>query len=754
MTVGLLSFAFSQGPTGKIQAGGFDTSDQGIYVYENQFKLSFSQVSAKPFQFASVLDNNGYPNSAPSNTLATSINSQVFAPSAWGTANLSLEWSGQGGIAVSCPGGFSNFTVTGTGVTNQNSGTLIQILGTDVKITFNFTTAPPAYPSTLIWGFPPSTYTNMSGLLLCRTTNVVAVRANNNLFNPDFITVWKALNPKILRTMDSSGANNANITFFAQRAPQTAASYKTDRFIPGNWAGSVSGTNTYTLSAPPGWPGLVDGACVHFYVPTAQVNTLSGTSVTLNVAGTGAHQITTLAPDNINAGALIADDTVNTVFWTATYSAVYGYWTTSQGGLNTSLPLEQHIAVANALNMHLWYNLSHRYPTSDAASIVGVVKANLNGQLNFYAECANEVWNIIFSQTSFIGNIMVTLGGNVDQVTNWNNGYGLIVRQMMGALTTAWGSTGLGTRFKRVMAVWTSNLFTGAQQGPRFEGSGLATIAQGGVIPNSGAGNVLWNSIYGAPNYRTVGNQPIDFCDVIAPAEYINGAYLPPFNTSWQFPPYSTHVASLSTGGPVGWTTGVLGAADALPANGGSNLAGALAFVDWDLRQGIFNGSSQGATLADFTGASNTTGIMYAWEAAAATYDSRRTGIPLLTVEQYEGIPSPSGPTVGTCTAIGISTAYGGVGGKVDNLIAAYKNSSLFQTFVTDVYNQFFGTSVGAPNFGLMVHSKTYTAFQVTGPSTWGLLTNDLYSAPSSLGGLFTGTAFKSWDALVAIDHS
>lgn len=741
-------------PSGKIQTGGFDNS-QGIYFYENLFKLAESQFAAKPFIIAPVLDNDGYPNNAPSNTLTTAINGGILTPAAWGTLPLVVSWSGQGGIAISCPGGFSNFVATGTGITNQNSGTLLQILGTNVRITFNFTTAPPAYPTALNWGFPPGTYTSMSHLIFCRQANETGVLANNNMLNPDFVTVQTALRSKIIRSMDSSGANNATSTLFAQRAPNTAVSFQNLRFIPGNWAGSVGGTNTYTLSAPPGWPGLIDGACVHFYVPAAQVNTLSGTSVTLNVAGTGAFQITTGGPVNFNAGDLVADDGTNTVLWTATYSAIYGYWTTTRGGLGTYVPLEQHIAIANAINEHLWYNISHRWPISDATAIVSVVKTNLNSQLNFYVECANEVWNTQFTQTSFVGNIMVTLGSNITGdggLTNSYDGYALIVRRMMGALTTAWGGT--SPRLKRVMAVATS-FDTVLATANRLQGKNLATVAQGGNIPNSGAGNALWTSYFGAPNYTTVGNQPIDFCDVIATAPYGNGAYLPAFNDDWSRPPYSTNVAKLSLGGQPGYTTGVLGAADDWASGVPAQQANALAFVDWDLRQGVFNSVAGTATLLAFTGASNTAGINYGWEAVAASYDARRTGasLPPITVDQYEGSIAPSGPTIGTCTAIGISTAYGGVGGKVDNLITAYKTNVLFSQLVTDAYNQFFGVAAGKPNFGLMPHSSTYTWFQVTGPSTWGMLTGDLYTAPSSLGGLFSGTPYKSWDALVAIDH-
>src|SRR5215471_13140534 len=116
-------------PTGKTQTGGFDVINSGIYPFENMFKSAANTFAAKPFVYAAVLDNNGYPNNAPSNTLSTAINASVIMPAAWGTAPVVVSWSGTGGIAIAT-NGFSNFAVTGTGVTNQNSVNLIQILGT------------------------------------------------------------------------------------------------------------------------------------------------------------------------------------------------------------------------------------------------------------------------------------------------------------------------------------------------------------------------------------------------------------------------------------------------------------------------------------------------------------------------------------------------------------------------------------------------------------------------------------------------
>ena len=81
------------GPTGKILIGGFDSGGFS-YGFENTFKLSTALSAAFPFLYPAVLDNNGFPNNAPRNSLTTAILAQMQIPPAWGTATLVLSWSG------------------------------------------------------------------------------------------------------------------------------------------------------------------------------------------------------------------------------------------------------------------------------------------------------------------------------------------------------------------------------------------------------------------------------------------------------------------------------------------------------------------------------------------------------------------------------------------------------------------------------------------------------------------------------------
>jgi hypothetical protein len=173
----------------------------------------------------------------------------------------------------------------------------------------------------------------------------------------------------------------------------------------------------------------------------------------------------------------------------------------------------------------------------------------------------------------------------------------------------------------------------------------------------------------------------------------------------------------------------LLGAANALPANGGSNLAGALAFLDWDVNQGTNNGVAWGQTLLALESGYD---IYDAWETHASTYTRN--------IECYEGGFECNYPATTTCTTIGIDVAYGGPTGKIAKLLDAYKNSSLFYDTVLKQMKQNIGTQPGSP-----ARPRTITPawLALGGPSQWSLYPGDV-----------TTTPYKSYDAIVTFNHS
>lgn len=689
-----------------------DGSSGSSFIWANVLKTATNrgpQVSPT-YPYPAYLDSNGYPNNAPSNVLGDNLQYLFGIPPEWGTAPLVASFSGTGAFYLQ-PAAIANVVITGTGVVNTSSlPTFLKVTGTDVRITFNFTTAPIVGDDTYTGYFlTGTTYNNMSKMVLCRASDEAAIIANPNALNPDYVAMLRALNPKTFRGLDISGANGANQSQFSQRPPAGAFSFFYDRFPPECWSGSAPGVGTsgspYIVSTPSGWAGLVDGAAVQVQFTSAN----TGTQPVANVGGTGNIRITTLGPNDLGAGGITAGS-----IWTLVYSSVYNYWTGSVGGFVTRAPIEQHIAVANAINANLWYNISHRYSPADGTALTNVVKATLNSNLAFYPELSNEVWNSQFTQSSYIDNMGLTMGitSSGPYGRTLMGAYGLLVRRMMGAITTAWG--GVDSRLRRVMGIqaYGDSGLSGQNNVYRFKGTDLAP------------GNAIYNAFSGSANYTASPDRPIDYCDVMSYATYYSGGELLQFDGSY--------VAAFGAGLNFNNLTT---AADNFAAGGGG-ISTALAWMDNDIRAGA---RSDGVTNGTQTMADLNVNIYPAWETLAASYDASRPGIGLrfLTIECYEGAMAGIGPSAATCTTIGISTAYAT---KISDLMNAYKGTSLFTALVIDQYRQFM---LSGP------HATTPAWYQIVGVAgPWALTPGSLYTVPPY------GTGqYKSWDGNVTFNH-
>jgi hypothetical protein len=715
--VGLLSLGYKS-VTGRSLIGGFDSAGDS-YAFANLIKMTGTLTSLTAgYAFQAVLDANGYPNNAPSNSLPSNLSATLDIPEVWGDQSLVYKFSGTGALYLQNGGGSDlNLTidsVTGTNISNTSTANFIKVSGTDIRVVFHFDTSPGPSTNNYSMLFPIGTYINMSNLVLCRATDEAAIDADPNAFNPDFIAQLVALNPKIIRALDWAGpySHQGHIT---HRAPQGAASFFGDRYPPECWAGAATGTGTagdpYVVSHPSGWSGAPqDGDSI--IVKFTLANT--GSQPQLNVGGTGNVRITTLAPADLSAGNIAAAS-----IWTLTYSSVYNYWTGRVGGFQQRAPIEQHIALCNQVTAHLWYNIPHRWGPADGTALAALVKSTLKGCLNFYPEFGNEVWNTVSTQTSFISNIGVTLGVTTSNNEHLHFAHGLLHRRIMGAITDEWG-TDAKARLKRVMAI---QAYGGTAQNNtyRFQGADIATIAQGGKIANSGAINTLWTNCYGAPNYRNSPDRPIDYSDVISYATYYSGGQLLQFDANY----ISAFGAGLNV-------NNLTSAADSYALGTPADIETAMAWVDNDLRAGLKSSGAAGSqTLLELN---NT--IYAGWETIAAGYDASRPGIGLetLTVECYEGGFGPVAPTTATCTAIGIDTAYSL---KIYNMLEAYKNDPRFQTLYTDQFDQFMAKT----------HSQTPANYIMHGPSPWAMFTGGTYTGPGY------GTPYQSWYANVTYNH-
>lgn len=393
---------------------------------------------------------------------------------------------------------------------------------------------------------------------------------------------------------------------------------------------------------------------------------------------------------------------------TLVYSTTFKGWICypDNDGLHSGVPIENQVALCNAVGAHLWYNISHLSSTASASALASYVSANLNSGLNGYFEYSNELWNFIFIQTSYGVARGINLGlptGDNAAIYGW---YALGSRLTQAAVMTGWGAR---SGLKRVMA---SQQYFGASaasnQNNRLAGAGLTST-----------GNSVYAAL-GLANYNSSPNRPIDYCDVLSVATYYSGAQCANFDANYS----NASGTGLTTGGPSGWSTGLLGAADAYAAGGSTNIANAFAFLDWDFSQGTNNG-----TLGSQTLSYQNTNLNPQWSSIASGFSK--------PFECYEGAMEAYPPSTAECSNLGISTAYGGISGKIGNMLFAYKQSANFKALVLSQFSQIQAmTPPWTPCW------YTFGGGQTANNSNWSVPISDLY------GGFYT-----SWDAMVQFNN-
>lgn len=729
----------SKTTAGKSLIGGFDANGQS-FAFINFFKLGSGQTAGS-FAFPGVLDANGYPNKG---AVTTAIGTTVFLYPGVGTGNWCLTWTGTGAIQLN-PGAPIKVVSSKNATISGNLSYNMTVAGTDPYVVFSFTNGTP---SNLAVYFPAGkTYGNMASAALYRQDQESLFNAGQ-VFNPDFISLVKSLNPKVLRLMDWSHVNNALVSQFAYRAPATAFSYQNPRWIPSAWVGSISSAgDAYTCAAPSDWKGLVGGTTIQGQFANATpvlpvsgaanngsgaVRLALGSTATLRTGqtvgfsssggvgnGGGIWKITVVDQYHVDlqgstftrnvTGSLTAA-TLNVAGFgpklicgsggaavvaagamaTFVYDAILDVWLLKLGGMLTGVPVEFQVALCNQLGVAYWSNLHTHYTDESVKAHISYVRDNLQAGLTCYYEHSNEVWNPGFVQYNWAKMRGRAFGFSTANARQEYGAYGLRVRQIMGMVTTLYGAK---KNFKRVMAIqaYGSTVNT---QAYRFNGADLSSIA-----------SLPYKSLIGA-DYNAAPNRPIDYCDVLSYATYYSGAQL--------------------TGGaydPVGSYGGLLAAADGYATGDSEKVASALAFVDSDIRAGTRVGYGPNQTLAGLNAL-----IYPAWEAIAASYDAPRAaqGLQPLTVECYEGGCECAAPTIAQCVTLGIDPTYST---KIASLLAAYKSSPVFKQLVLDQYTQFMSKP----------HSKTPAWFALQGASQWSIMKSNTYS-----------DKFQSWDANVA----
>lgn len=637
------------GPSGKAIVG--MAIEPGMFKNIAQ-SFDSLQASGSSYAFPADLTADGYPKNGVS--LTSNVYGQIaLASNLLQSEQFVLKWRrGTGRVDMSrgAPG-FSNVTATAGSIIG-GIGFKLELDGTAARCVFQFDTSVPASVS-LAFVSGVTFSGDFSGLVLCRLADEAALDAAttpDEYFSDSYVDAYKVLNPKIVRTMGWANPNFGNVSQF-RYLPKWDTSFNINSAVwaPGAWSGrttqgTVGATSPYTCGSQPDATGAyVDGEMIQFQFDAAT----AGVAITLNVGGRGIRPC--IVGTGASTGSLLAYVNADTL-WTATFDKVTNAFWCQEGGQTPCIPYELQAGFANRVNAHLWTNTPVYVDDASVTAITQALRDKLNSGLDCFFEYGNEPWNNGFPMAHYLTARGAALGFDPGNARQTYGAQALRVRKIMELATAAWAPRTI-TQLQRVMNCM--SIAYGNVPGAKLyllEGDDL----NGTAYPNY--------ATEGYSNYDTAPNRPIDICDVLSYGTYYQGAQTRALDIHY----VDAGLPAISTGGPSGWTTGLLGAADAFAAGGSTNIANSFAFLDWDIRQGTANGTPGDATLLHFnSGASigyGAVGVYSSWETAAASYDSARSAfaspLPPLTIDTYEGAnESWYIGALSACTALGLSSA-------------------------------------------------------------------------------------------------
>lgn len=722
----------SSSPTGASVINGFRQNDYPFKNFMKSLTSTSNSISGGTYAYPAIFDTNGYPSSTPTSTYA----GVVQLPNNY-TGNWTIYGTGQCDLLLQCG-------VTVTLVANPNgygsaAGTTLRITASAVtswSVTFSLS-GLSGYQTQVQVQFlgGAGSFSGFTNLALCRasapyTGDKAAIDSGvlTQMFNDDFLTYLRGLNPKILRVIDwNNPDNSANITKFARRTPVNSLTYSDTRWDPtcvaANGGSGMKSSNVgdaYSISGYPGDTGSwVDGETIH-----VQFNTNNTTTTPTFTVGVRTPKTIKF----IDATALTVGAITNNSLCTVIYDATLDILMLTGGGIGgNAVPYEVTCALANVLNKNLRETIPTHFDAASVNSWTSVFRDNLNPNLTLYCSYSNEIWNFAagFEQTSWAHVLGQAFGFPNTNNEPYHGVYSLKLCQYMPSVASTWIANGRSR--STLKCILELQAFGDATQNQtyRLKSSDLAPSGT-----HTGKGNATYNTYTGSADFTQFPNRAIDVVDYISYATYYSGAQCASNGN------YSNGGGTgLTTGhpssGPGSAINGLTGAADAYNAGGATNIANALAWLDWDISQGTNNAAAGSQTTGSL--ASN---IYTTWESVATTYDGARPGgFSNVGVICYEGGLESVAPSTAQCTSLGISTAYSA---KIEALLEAYKASATFKARVTQQFSDFMSVSPGRGSN----HSIAPAWYVFSGPNgdvsggfpfnAWSMEITDLY------GGFFT----------------
>jgi hypothetical protein len=759
---------------GKILLG---VSGTGDGMCANWFKCAGNFTTAGSTALA--FDETGLPNKASTcGGCWASGNppTTVSYPSNLGTGTIILEFSGTGALQL-----FGenvalltiDQAVTGSGCTFTGSNATLS--GTGCRVGFHYTSgAPGSQTISLPFG---STYTNMSFLIMCRSTDesaILAAGASGIVFASQYLSTISSLGVRIIRFMGAEGEGSSAINFFptssqfSYRLPLNNTSWLLGYWPQGALLGS-SGSITYQASpeeytATPS-PDMstttwTDKELFWGITPAGSANT----TTTPQVCITGRTPTCKTLLSNSGSALCISGSCgsgQNSIGQNNSQIFIYdailnGVLTWSDTQVTTGIPIEVAIALCNQTGTSIWWALPRLYSSASNIALGQKIQQTLTtAEADF--EYSNENWNFTWTQQGYLK----ILGGVVLGAAQGNAaaGEGYKSRLVAADMKTAWGDAASPILSFNFMSQWTAFSFYGVAG---IVASNFLCTTVSSTCTNPQAG-------YTGPDYSVVGNRLADYISAAGYAPYTNGGYFTAFPGAVPASQIGALVSNANN-----WVSGctiTTGVAVTFGAAGCDTTAQqrAFNFVDWDLRQGPGSaGIYLAATAAQFPGvgqgwfAQYTTGL----SSFAGTGNVPATGFK---IKQYEGADQSSTYALSATVAAGMegaATVYASgtsysfqnlvvatdlnvysslvagsntntgntpqthpaswslvgrsVCGSLVDLLAAYKNSTMFTKLMTDSY----ALMMSQPNMTIIAQ------LQLAGPNIWSLLNGDIYSSP------------------------
>lgn len=465
----------------------------------------------------SYVDDNGYPVA----TLAANWTGQLNSISTTlqtGATKWVLRWTGQCGTSTNCFQGSFASTVTSDpgGCVQGSTAVNTRLRGTNCRIEFTWSAATP--DPTFLYLAGGELNGTVSNLALYRLSDETAYLASMASgvpfggFNPDYIAALRAIGPQALRFVNFNCVNpTINIqSTVAMQTPVAAQGYLAN-YYNSLWAGSTTAGGgaaaAYQVTAPGGVTTPTSGMAMQLKFANAGTGAMT-LSIDGGVTNIPIGSIQGIATPGAGGG-ILTSISAGTVY-SMVYDSILNMWLTSNGGIASCTPVEVMIALANAVNASMWYNVPMLASDALISNIATKIKNGLNSTSLAIFEYSNETWNFGY-YGSKLGQFRGTaLGIGSSPELSWA---ALRARQMFGLINTVYAGQ---SNYRLVLAgqavnptLFNSRTYLGSQLNPSSN-SALCSYL----------GGTFSGTCSGAPNYSASPNRPGDLSDWSSYAAY------------------------------------------------------------------------------------------------------------------------------------------------------------------------------------------------------------------------------------------